>query len=139
MRRELKVVAALALMLVTVGCGTKSASTENNPKACDKAVVVAGNARFTVLTPEMIRMEWSEDGKFEDRATLTIVNRALEVPKFSVEECDKALVITTDKVKLTYAKGEKFSAENLKAEFEVADELSDTVRGAGGFGSTGTK
>lgn len=27
----------------------------------------------------------------------------------------------------------------LKAEFEEADELSDTVRGAGGFGSTGTK
>ena len=27
----------------------------------------------------------------------------------------------------------------LKAEFEVADELSDTVRGVGGFGSTGTK
>ena len=27
----------------------------------------------------------------------------------------------------------------LKAEFSVADELSDTVRGSGGFGSTGTK
>ncbi len=27
----------------------------------------------------------------------------------------------------------------LKAEYEEADELSDTVRGAGGFGSTGTK
>ena len=27
----------------------------------------------------------------------------------------------------------------LKAEFEEADELSDTVRGEGGFGSTGTK
>ena len=27
----------------------------------------------------------------------------------------------------------------LKAEFEECDELSDTVRGAGGFGSTGTK
>ena len=27
----------------------------------------------------------------------------------------------------------------LKAEFELADELSDTARGAGGFGSTGTK
>ena len=25
----------------------------------------------------------------------------------------------------------------LKADFEIADELSDTVRGAGGFGSTG--
>ena len=27
----------------------------------------------------------------------------------------------------------------LKVEFEEADELSDTVRGVGGFGSTGTK
>lgn len=27
----------------------------------------------------------------------------------------------------------------IKAEFAVVDELSDTVRGAGGFGSTGTK
>ena len=27
----------------------------------------------------------------------------------------------------------------LKAEFELSDELSDTARGAGGFGSTGTK
>ena len=27
----------------------------------------------------------------------------------------------------------------LKAEFELSDELSDTVRGEGGFGSTGTK
>ena len=27
----------------------------------------------------------------------------------------------------------------LKAEFELADELSDTVRGVGGFGSTGTR
>ena len=27
----------------------------------------------------------------------------------------------------------------LKADFQVVDELSDTLRGAGGFGSTGTK
>ena len=27
----------------------------------------------------------------------------------------------------------------LKVEYQLADELSDTVRGAGGFGSTGTK
>ena len=30
-------------------------------------------------------------------------------------------------------------APYITAEFEEADELSDTVRGAGGFGSTGTK
>jgi dUTP pyrophosphatase len=41
------------------------------------------------------------------------------------------------------SKGERIAqmviAPFLKAEFEVVEELSDTVRGAGGFGSTGTK
>lgn len=32
----------------------------NNPIANSKAVVICGNARFTVLTPEMIRIEYSE-------------------------------------------------------------------------------
>ena len=92
----------------------------NNPKADEKAQVVAGNARFTVLTPQMIRMEWSEDGKFEDRATLTFVNRKLEVPQFKVKQSTSKLTITTSHVTLTYVKGAKFSAENLKAEILVA-------------------
>lgn len=40
-------------------------------------------------------------------------------------------------------KGERIAqmviAPYITAEFKVVDELSDTVRGAGGFGSTGTK
>lgn len=41
------------------------------------------------------------------------------------------------------AKGERIAqmviAPYITAEFNVVDELSDTARGAGGFGSTGTK
>ena len=96
------------------------ALAENNPKADEKAQVVVGNARFTVLTPQMIRMEWSEDGKFEDRATLTFVNRKLEVPEFKVKQSKSKLTITTSNVTLTYKKGDKFSAENLYAEILVA-------------------
>ncbi len=96
------------------------AFAENNPKANEKAVVVAGNARFTVLTPQMIRMEWSEDGKFEDRATLTFINRNLEVPQFKVKQTRSKVTIITSNVTLTYLKGAKFSAENLKAEILVA-------------------
>ena len=48
------------------------------PKAADNASVVSGNARFTVLTDRMIRMEYAPDGTFEDRATLTFVNRELQ-------------------------------------------------------------
>ena len=96
------------------------ALAENCPKADEKAQVVVGNARFTVLTPQMIRMEWSEDGKFEDRATLTFVNRKLEVPQFKVKQSKSKVVISTSHVVLTYLKGAKFSAENLSAEILVA-------------------
>ena len=96
------------------------ATAENNPKADEKAQVVVGNARFTVLTPQMIRMEWAEDGKFEDRASLTFVNRKLDVPAFKVRETRSKLTITTSNVTLTYVKGAKFSADNLKAEILVA-------------------
>src|SRR5437879_5913602 len=40
-----------------------------DPVADPKAVVRVGNARFTVLTPQLIRMEWAADGKFEDHAS----------------------------------------------------------------------
>jgi hypothetical protein len=35
------------------------------------------NARFTVLTETLIRMEYDEDKIFEDRATIAFVNRNL--------------------------------------------------------------
>ena len=47
-------------------------------------MVTVGNARFTVLTPQLIRMEWSADGKFEDHASFVFINRKLPVPKFEV-------------------------------------------------------
>ena len=98
------------------------ASATNCPKADEKAQVVVGNARFTVLTPQMIRMEWCEDGKFEDRASLTFVNRKLEVPAFKVKHSKSKVIISTSHVTLSYKKGAKFSAENLSAEILVAGE-----------------
>ena len=35
----------------------------NNPLASEGATVIEGNARFTVLTDRLVRMEWSADGK----------------------------------------------------------------------------
>ena len=112
--KKLLILAVMAIVLPMF------ASANNCPKADEKAQVVAGNARFTVLTPQMIRMEWSEDGKFEDRATLTFVNRKLDVPQFKVKQSKSKLTITTSHVTLTYKKGAKFSAENLSAEILVA-------------------
>ena len=76
-----------------------------NPVADAKAVVSCGQARFTVLTPEMIRIQWSESQKFEDRATFAIVNRRLPVPEFTQEQHDGVLVIKTSALTLKYKIG----------------------------------
>lgn len=81
-------------------------SMAENPIAPVESTVKAGNARFTVLTPEMIRIEYSDSGVFEDRATFAVVNRDLgEVPRFKTNEDERYLYITTDKLNLRYRKG----------------------------------
>lgn len=77
-----------------------------NPCASKEAMVISGNTRFTVLTPEMIRIEYSDKGIFEDRATFAIQNRQMDVvPAFSTGEDNDYLYITTDKLNLKYRKG----------------------------------
>jgi alpha-glucosidase len=87
------------------------------PEADRASMVIAGNARFTVLTPRLIRMEWSEDAVFEDRATLTFVNRRLPVPQFKVSRSRSKVVIKTSDLTLTYKNDGKFTKDNLKVEF----------------------
>ena len=110
MKRFLLVAALLAAVFST--------RAKDNPVADPQAVVTVGNARFTVLTDRLIRMEWSANGAFEDHATLAIVNRRLPVPKFTASRSGDGVVITTGAVTLTY-KGGAFSAENLSASFRL--------------------
>ena len=113
----MKPILRLLLAVITLSLLPTVVSANEVPKANEKAVVLAGNARFTVLTPQLIRMEWSEDGIFEDRATLTFVNRETDVPQFKVTNGRNKVVIRTDELTLTYYKSGKFTPENLSAEF----------------------
>ncbi|MFB6341217.1 TIM-barrel domain-containing protein [Saccharicrinis sp. FJH62] len=93
-------------------------AVEYDPVADPNAVVISGNARFTVLTPRVIRMEWAPGGSFTDNATLTFVNRRLPVPEFETKETDGQLVIRTGVLTLTYKTGSgRFTKENLNVEF----------------------
>ena len=92
-----------------------------SPKADPKAEVVFGKARFTVLTPQLVRMEWAADGQFEDRATLGMVNRELPVPAFKVSRGKNRLTIKTSALTLVYTGQEEFNAKNLKVTFTMQD------------------
>jgi hypothetical protein len=84
-----------------------------NPVADQSAVIIAGNARFTVLTPRLVRVEYSSSGKFEDHATLAIVNRLLPVPDFSHSVSNNILTITTSYLSVSYRLSSPFSSSTL--------------------------
>lgn len=87
---------------------------EADPVADPRAVVVFNDARFTMLTGALIRMEWSPDGVFEDRASQAFVNRKTPVPAFEVERTTDRITIKTADLTLTYrATGEGFTDKSL--------------------------
>lgn len=70
----------------------------------DAAIIQGEKYRFTVLTEEMIRLEYCEDGQFEDRATQCVIDRKFKVPEYQVIENEESLEIITDKIHLVYNK-----------------------------------
>src|SRR5260370_28157064 len=79
-----------------------SAEASYSALADPKAVVVAGRARFTVLTPQLFRMEWADDGHFEDRPSMVFLNRRLPVPEFKITRSGKSVTIVTSALRLHY-------------------------------------
>lgn len=102
--RRFGLLAVMASTLLVGRAATDHTDTPQ-PKADPKAVVVCGGARFTVLTPQMIRVEYSAASRFEDRPTFTVVNRRLPVPQYTRTEDDTCLYITTSHLRLRYRKG----------------------------------
>jgi hypothetical protein len=113
-----------------------------NPMADRTAVVEAGNTRVTVLTPRLLRIEWSPDKQFEDRATYAVVNRHLLVPKYEVNRDGKRLEIMTEALKFQFddtdsapsAKNMRITGQwgdrqiNWNPELESRGNLGGTVR-----------
>lgn len=107
----------------------RQAETANDPVADPRAEVAFGNARFTVLTPQLIRMECSADRHFEDHASLVFINRRLPVPQFlqSVSDDKQHLTIKTAALTLVYTPAAApdgcFTADTLTINFSAGDNL----------------
>lgn len=82
-------------------------------KDCKNGAVVCGEKyRITVLTPQLLRLEYQEDGVFEDRMTQRVVNRSFDVPEFTVKQTEERLEIITEYLYLQYNK-KQFSSSGL--------------------------
>lgn len=94
----------------------------NRAKARKENVIKGDKYRFTVLTERLIRLEYSDSGKFVDSPTEQVLYRDLKTPKFELIDNSNFISITTSYFKLTYIKGKSFlggkasPANNLKVE-----------------------
>ncbi len=112
--------ALFGCIMVNNSLANFAAAERPDPAPEPGAVVTLGDARFTVLTPALIRIEWSPSRTFEDRASLAFINRRLAVPKFDVERKDDALVIRTNELVLRFQNdGKRFHKGNLSIEFAL--------------------
>jgi alpha-glucosidase len=113
----------MAVFLVSLAsplASAQAAAGEFDPVATPESVVVSGRARFTVLTPSLVRLEWSPTAAFEDRASLAFVHRKLPTPRFSREAVDGWLTISTDAFTLRYREGSgRFTSENLTVQIHA--------------------
>ena len=93
-----------------------------SPVARPEAVVQGDRWRITVLTDGLLRLEWSEDGAFEDRASTFALHRDLPVPEFELTEGEAALEIVTARLRLVYDRG-PFSPAGLS--IQVRGDVSN--------------
>ncbi len=111
----------------TASTAAVPAQAPDDPVADPKAVVTIGHARFTILTPQLIRMEWSADGKFEDHASFVFINRRLPVPRFESDNEEsgpnKALTLETDALILSYTPSGDghFTSDDLSITLKKSD------------------
>src|SRR6202789_2399146 len=105
------------MFLQTPLVNAAAASDNYDPVADSRSVVLAGSARFTVLTPQLIRLEWTKDRKFEDHASFAFLNRALPVPQFTRQVGPgNRVVLKTSALTLVYDPGDtdgKFTSSDL--------------------------
>ena len=120
-KRSLSFIFLLLVGILVMVQKNSFAENINDPVADAKSIVTDKNVRFSVLTPQMIRMEWSETGKFIDQATLVFLNRRLPVPEFRVNRKNGWIEIQTSHLNLRYKIGSgKFNAKNFQIEFSLS-------------------
>ena len=86
-----------------------------DPSVNTTSTVVNGNARFSILTSRIIRMEYDSTRRFVNDPSLVVIHRNLPSIPFKKSLRGKWLIIKTDKMELRYRTGSgPFNAENIQ-------------------------
>lgn len=95
-------------------------------KASEGSIIQGAKFRITILTERLIRLEYNENGIFEDLPTQVAWNRSFTVPNFSSKNDSKFLEITTKYFKLIYNKEQPFLGSKLNPTSNLSIQLLNT-------------
>ncbi|MFF4898109.1 TIM-barrel domain-containing protein [Streptomyces sp. NPDC001068] len=95
-------VAAVALSGASTASAQGATSTAGSPRLRIPSVT-AGDARFEILSPTLIRTEYAGDGKFTDAPTFNAIGRAGFTPAaYTADRSDGWLTVRTSAMTLRY-------------------------------------
>ena len=106
----------LAIVAVVFWFGGVARGESHTATAGARSTLVSGKARFQVLTPTLVRMEYSPSGAFIDTASVAVINRDIW-PATPFEHHEEAgwLTISTAGLSVHYQIGSgPFTTNNLK-------------------------
>ena len=96
-----------------------------NGVAHRSAIVRVGDARFEVLSPSLVRLEYSPSGTFENSPTVNALNRRMSVPTYSARVSGGWLTLRTRQAMLRYKVGSgPFTAVNTSVRFADGENLT---------------
>lgn len=98
-------------------------------KANESNIIKGNKYRFTILSERLIRLEYNQDGIFEDRPTELVWFRDMPKVEYNIKQDNKILEITTKYFRLTYHKEKPFDSgkinqmKNLRVELLNSDKI----------------
>lgn len=81
----------------------------------DNKYIIKGNKfRISILSPRLVRLEYNENGHFEDRATALVTNRSFMNFNYEVFYEETNIKVVTEYFSLVYVRDSAFNNNNLK-------------------------
>lgn len=111
-----------------LACALAAAPPASAATSLADGTVRAGDARFQVITPTLIRLEHAADRRFEDRPSLTVAKRRFRAPRYTTRRHGGVLAIRTGWLTLRYRLDSgPFRRSNLSVELRVGNR-NEVVR-----------
>ena len=95
-------------------------------RSFDDVMITGKNYRITILSEVLVRLEYSKEGKFEDRPTELVTCRRFNSPKFFIKNEKEYLTISTNYFKLEYQKEKPFYGTKLAPDINLRLTLNNS-------------